>query len=230
MAQVRGYEYRIYPNRKQVKQIGLMFGNVRWAYNWSLARRIEAYQKDKQSMSAFTLMKELTQLKKKPEYEWLNLSVAQSLQWSIVNMEKAFTRFFREKHGFPKFKSKHNKRRSVGFTQNTKINFTANRIFVPKVGWVPSRISREFEGKIKTSVIKKTATGKYFFSIFIEREIGEVKQRLINKATAVGIDTGIKTFATLSDGTEIENPKHLKKALTRLKVLQRRASRKVEGR
>ena len=226
---VRGYEYRIYPNQKQTGQLEQMLGNARWVYNWSLALRIEAYQKDKKTMSAFTLMTELTQLKKKPEYEWLNLSVAQSLQQSIVNMEKAFTRFFREKHGFPKFKRKHDKRHTVGFPQNTKIKFDENRVFVQKLGWIPTRISRTFEGTIKTAVIKKTATGKFFVSIAVETEEKQQKQKAIRKATAVGIDTGIKTFAVLSDGTEIENPKHLKQALGRLKVLQRRASRKVKG-
>lgn len=206
-----------------------MFGNSRWVYNWSLERRIEAYQKNKGTMSAFTLMKELTQLKKKPEYEWLNLSAAQSLQWSIVNMEKAFTRFFREKCGFPKFKCKRDKKHTVGFPQNTKIKFDENRVFAQKLGWIPTRISRAFEGTIKTAVIKKTATGKFFVSIAIETEDKKQKQKAICKATAVGIDTGIKTFAVLSDGTEIENPKHLKQALGRLKVLQRRASRKVKG-
>jgi transposase len=81
----------------------------------ALKTRIEAYQKDKTKVSAFTLMTELTKLKKQPEYDWLNLSVAQSLQQSIVNMEKAFTRFFREKKGFPKFKSKHKSKQMVGF-------------------------------------------------------------------------------------------------------------------
>lgn len=229
MVKTRGYEYRIYPNQKQVKQLEQMLGNARWIYNWSLARRIEAYQKDKKTMSAFTLMTELTQLKKKPEYKWLNLSVAQSLQQSIVNMEKAFTRFFREKRGFPKFKRKHDRRQSVGFPQNTKINFDENRVFVQKLGWIPTRISREFEGKIKTAVIKKTSTGKFFVSISVETEDKKKKQKPIHKATAIGIDTGIKTFAVLSDGTEIENPKHLKQAIGRLKVLQRRASRKLKG-
>lgn len=226
---LRGYEYRIYPNQQQAEQLEQMLGNARWVYNWSLARRIEAYQKDNKTMSAFTLMTELTQLKKKPEYEWLNLSVAQSLQQSIVNMEKAFTRFFREKHGFPKFKRKHDKRHTVGFPQNVKIKFDENRISVPKLGWIPTRISRTFEGTIKTAVIKKTATGKFFVSIAVEMADKKIKQKAICKETAVGIDTGIKTFAVLSDGTEIENPKYLKKALGRLKVLQRRASRKVKG-
>jgi putative transposase len=225
----KGFSYRIYPNRTQEQSINQMLGNARWVYNWALARRIEAYQKDKTKMSAFTLMKELPKMKAKPEYEWLNLSVAQSLQQSIVNMEKAFTRFFREKNGFPRFKRKHGKQQTVGFPQNTKIDFDTNRVWIQKLGWIPARLSRSFEGKIKTAVIKKTATGKFFVSLTIENETKSAKQKPICKAKAVGIDTGIKTFATLSDGTAIENPKHLKTSLGRLKVLQRRVSRKMRG-
>ena len=55
----KGYKYRIYPNQKQTRQLAQMFGNVRWVYNWSLARKIEAYQKESNTMSAFTLMTEL---------------------------------------------------------------------------------------------------------------------------------------------------------------------------
>lgn len=94
---IKGFRYRLYLNNEQEKQINQMLGNARFVYNWALKTRIEAYQNDKKKVSAFTLMTELTKLKKQPEYDWLNLSVAQSLQQSIVNMEKAFTRFFREK-------------------------------------------------------------------------------------------------------------------------------------
>lgn len=226
---IKGFKYRIYPNTEQTKQLNQMLGNARFVYNWALKTRIEAYQTDKKSISAFTLMTELTQLKKQTEFEWLNLSVAQSLQQSIVNMEKAFTRFFKQKKGFPKFKSKHNNKHVVGFPQNTKIDFENNKVSVNKVGWIKTRISRTFEGNIKTSTIEKTASGKYFISITVELPDVKVKQKPIKKETAIGIDTGIKTFAVLSDGTEIENPKHLKTSIKRLKVLQKRVSKKVKG-
>ena len=87
---IKGYRYKILPNKTQEQQLNQMLGNARFVYNWALKTRIEAYQKDKTKVSAFTLMTELTKLKKQPEYDWLNLSVAQSLQQSIVNMEKAF--------------------------------------------------------------------------------------------------------------------------------------------
>ena len=226
---VKGFRYRIYPNKEQEKQINQMLGNARFVYNWALDRRIKEYQAEKKNVSAFTLMTELTQLKKNPNYDWLKLSVAQSLQQSIVNMDKAFTRFFEQKKGFPKFKSKHKWTHRVGFPQNTKVDFENNKVSVNKIGWLKTKISRTFDGKIKTATIEKTPTDKFFISITVELPDVKVKQKLISKTNAVGIDTGIKTFATLSDGTEIENPKHLKSNLQRLKVLQKRASKKQKG-
>lgn len=226
---IKGFRYRILPNSTQEQQINQMLGNARYVYNWALKTRIEAYQKDKSKVSAFTLMTELTKLKKQPEYNWLNLSVAQSLQQSIVNMEKAFTRFFREKKGFPRFKAKHRSKQVVGFPQNTKVDFENGKVSINKIGWLRARISRTFEGKIKTSTIEKTATGKYYISITVELPDIKIKQKPIKADTAVGIDTGIKTFATFSDGKEIENPKHLKSNLKRLKVLSKRVSKKVKG-
>lgn len=226
---IKGYRYRILPNSAQEKQINQMLGNARFVYNWALKTRIEAYQQDKSKLSAFTLMTELTKLKKLPEYDWLNLSVAQSLQQSIVNMEKAFTKFFKDKKGFPKFKSKHKGTHTIGFPQNTKVDFENNKVSVNKIGWIRARISRTFEGKIKTATIEKTATGKYFISITVELPDVKIKQKPILEETAIGIDTGIKTFATLSNGIEIENHKHLKKSIKRLKTLSRRVSKKVKG-
>lgn len=226
---IKGFRYRILPNSTQEQQINQMLGNARFVYNWALKTRIEAYQKDKSKVSAFTLMTELTKLKKQPEYNWLNLSVAQSLQQSIVNMEKSFTRFFREKKGFPRFKTKHRSKQVVGFPQNTKVDFENGKVSVNKIGWLRARISRTFEGKIKTSTIEKTATGKYYISITVELPDIKIKQKPIKADTAIGIDTGIKTFATFSDGKEIENPKHLKSNLKRLKVLSKRVSKKVKG-
>lgn len=226
---IKGYRYRITPNKTQEQAIHQMLGNSRFVYNWALKTRIEAYQKDKKKISAFTLMTELTKLKKQPEHNWLNLSVAQSLQQSIVNMEKAFTKFFRDKKGFPKFKSKNRCKNVVGFPQNTKIDFDKNKVYVNKLGWIKARISRSFNGKIKTATIEKTSTGKYYISIIVELPDIKTKTKTIKLETSVGIDTGIKTFATFSDGNQIENPKHLKSSLKRLSVLNKRVSKKTKG-
>jgi len=226
---IKGYKYRLYPDKSQTQQLNQMLGNVRFIYNWALDKRIKAYQLDKTKLSAFTLMKDVAKLKYQPEYEWLQLSVAQSLQASIVNMEKAFRRFFKQKKGFPKFKSKHKSKDTISFPQNTRADFENGKVSVNKIGWIKTKFSREFEGEIKTAIISKTSTDKYFISITVELPDKKIKQKPIREKTAVGIDTGIKTFVTLSDDTKIENPKHLKTNLQRLKILQRRVSKKVRG-
>lgn len=226
---IKGYKYRLCLNKTQTQQINQMLGNARFIYNWALDKRIKAYQKDKTKLSAFTLMKDVAKLKYQPGYEWLQLSVAQSLQASIVNMEKAFTRFFKQKKGFPKFKSKHKGKDTISFPQNTKVDFENGKVSVNKIGWIKAKLSREFEGEIKTAVISKTPTDKYFISITVELPDKKIRQKPIKEKTSVGIDTGIKMFATLSDGTTIDNPKYLKTSLQRLKVLQRRVSKKVKG-
>ena len=86
---VKGFRYRVYPNKEQEKQINQMLGNARFVYNWALDMRIKEYQAEKKNVSAFTLMTELTQLKKHPEYDWLKLSVAQLKLLLWVNMKRS---------------------------------------------------------------------------------------------------------------------------------------------
>ncbi|MBR4407576.1 MAG: transposase, partial [Clostridia bacterium] len=82
---------------------------------------------------------------------------------------------------------------------------------------------------IKSSTVSRTPTGKYFISILVETNDSIPNKAPIDENKAVGVDLGIKTFATLSDGTEIQNPKNIKKSLKRLKRLQRSVSRKKKG-
>lgn len=225
---IKGYKYRIYPTKVQKQLINQMIGNARFIYNWALQKRIEAYQKDKTSLSAFDIIQCLPKLKKQKEFEWLGISNAQSLQLSVINMEKAFTKFFKQKTGFPKFKQKKNKQ-TVSFPQNTKINFEINKVQIVKIGWIRVEIDRQFIGKVKTTTISKTPTNKYFISLLVESDVSIPKQKSIKSKTAIGIDTGIKTFATLSNGTKIENPKYLEQTLIHLKFLHRQVSKKVKG-
>ena len=206
------------------------FGCVRFIYNWGLERKIKAYSETKKSISKYTLSTELPRLRKAEGTGWLSEVSAQSLQQSFIHLDKAFTRFFKEKKGFPKFKSKHNSHQSFSIPQYTKVSFDTNRVFIPKFReGIKCRFSRTFNGKIKTSTVSRTPTGKYFISILVETEDTIPNKAPIDENKAVGVDLGIKTFATLSDGTEIQNPKYLKKALKKLKRLQRSVSRKVKG-
>jgi len=222
----KSYKYRIYPNRNQQEILEEHFGCVRFVYNWGLEKKIKAYQKNKKRISCFDLIKELTKLKKKKEFQWLNEVNSQSLQMSLRNLDNAFTAFFRKNNRFPRFKSKKQNKNSFQVPQNLKID---NRLNIPKIPSIKIKLSRQIEGKIKTATISKTPTEKYFTSILVEQDKQLPKKPKINEKTAIGIDLGIKHFATISDGRKIENHKFLDKSLRKLKRQQRCLSRKIKG-
>ena len=101
---IKAYKYRLNPNEEQRIFFEKSFGCARYVYNWGLNLRNEAYQKDGTRIGWVEICKQMTNLKKQEETSWLNEVSIQSLQSSIRNMDSAFTRFFREKKGFPKFK------------------------------------------------------------------------------------------------------------------------------
>lgn len=226
----KAYKYRIYPNNSQKELIAKHIGCCRYIYNYGLKKKIKVYQESKQGVSRFDLQSDLVVLKKQQETSWLKDVNSQSLQASLANLDQAFTRFFKEKKGFPKFKSKRVGKQTFQIPQFTKVNFENNKVFLPKFkSGIKCVFHRIFEGKIKTSTISKTPSGKYFISILVELNEDNPKKMPIDENQAIGVDLGIKTFATLSDGIEIENPKNLHKSLCKLKRLQRGVSRKQKG-
>jgi len=224
------FKYRIYPNKEQQELILKHIGCSRWIYNYGLEKKIKSYQQTNKGLSRFDIQKELPILKKSEDTVWLNEVNSQSLQASLEHLDKAFTKFFKEKKGFPKFKSKKNDRQSFSIPQKTTVNFENNIIDIPKFKKsIKIKFHRKFKGKIKTSTIIKTSTDKYFISILVELNENNPIKKPINESQAIGIDLGIKTFAVLSNGIEIENPKHLRKAMNILKKTQRKISRKIIG-
>lgn len=226
---LKSFVYRLYPNKEQEILLAKHFGCNRFIYNWALNLRKESYEQSGKTISKFELNKMVTQLAKKEEYSWLQEVLSQSLQQSIQNLDTAYIKFFKEKTGFPKFKSKRTHRHSYRIPQNVKINFEEHKVFLPKIKWVNIRVDREFEGLIKSATVKQLPSGKYFVSILVEDGKDYQTKKQIEHANAVGIDLGIKDFAILSDGTKIENPKFLRTKEQRLKVLQKRLSRKQKG-
>ena len=226
----KAYKYRIYPTKEQQQLINKHIGCCRYVYNFCLEKKINVYKTSKKSISSFELIKLLPSLKKEQETSFLKEVNSLSLQAAIRNLDSAYQRFFKEKKGFPKFKSKRNARQSFQIVQNTYVDFDEKKVYVPKFKeGIKCRFHRFFNGKIKTSTISKTSTGRYYISILVELDEDNPKKKPIDENKAVGIDLGIKTFATLSNGEEIPNPKNLKNAMARLKRLQKRLSRKAKG-
>lgn len=225
---IKAYKYRLNPNKEQRIFFEKSFGCARYVYNWGLNLRNEEYQKDGTTIGWAEICKRMTYLKKKEDTLWLNEVSAQSLQSSIRNMDAAFTRFFKEKKGYPKFKSKKGKQ-SFQYVDKVYIDFSCHKVKLPKIGWVNFYKSREFIGKIGTVTISKSTTCKYYMSIVVEDGEELPSKAPVKHETSVGIDVGIKDFAVLSNGQVFENPRHLEKAEKRFKVLQRRYSKKQKG-
>jgi len=224
---MKAYHFRLYPTVEQSRKLEQHIGSCRFVYNWALDQKIKTYEQTKKSISHFDLDKKLPDLKKeKPFLKEVN---AQSLQGMTKHVDSAFTRFFREKNGFPKFKSKKNPVQAFPVPQHYSVSFETSTVKLPKIGEIRAKLHRNFTGELKTATVSKTYTGKYFISILVENnEEFPTKQEFSESAT-IGVDVGIKDFAVLSTGEKIENPKYLKNSLQRLKVLQKRVSRKQKG-
>ncbi|HPQ23217.1 MAG TPA: RNA-guided endonuclease TnpB family protein, partial [Candidatus Paceibacterota bacterium] len=151
-----------------------------------------------------------------------------AIQQKEIDFKQFLKQFFSKKRknkiGFPVFKKK-NGRNSFKLP-NQKFKIIGNKIQLEKIGKVRMVIDRELpEGKLMSVTISKNPSGQYFASILIETEV--TPKTKTNKE--VGIDLGIKVFATQSDGIEIGNPKYLRKSQAKLQRLQRHLSRKQKG-
>lgn len=217
---LKAYKYRIYPTDEQKSQLNGFFGCARFVYNLGLETKIAAWVSAKKKYSCIDLTNQMVDLKN-TEASWLSKCPSQALQMSLRNLDNAYTHFFRG-GGFPKFKNKHSKQ-SIQFPQGVRVDFNNSIIFIPKLKEVSVIFHRQFKGNVKTVTISKTVTNKYFVSILVDGINESVK---IKQNEVVGIDLGIKTLATLSDGTKFENPKFLSKSLKRLRIEQRTLSRR----
>lgn len=225
----KSYKYKLKPTRAQVEYFEKSFGCSRYIYNWALSTRVEAYQKDGTRLSYPDLCKMLTSLKKEDDKRWLAEVGNDSLQQSIRCVDSAFTRFFREKHTFPKFKTKKRSRQSFQCVNNIIVDQDAHKIRLPKIGWVKYFKDRTFSGRVGTVTVTKSPSGKFFVSINVDDGLAYPEKAKISYETSVGIDVGLKDFAVLSNGDVYPKNDSFKNDEKRLKVLQRRLSKKVKG-
>jgi len=218
---LKGMKYRIYPTNSQKDLIAKHIGSSRFVYNLALETKNTAYLGSKHNFSPFDLIKQLPELKK--ECEWLKEVNSQSLQQAIQNMDIAFKKFFKGS-GFPKFKSKHKGKQSFAVPQNVIVE--NNLLIIPKFKkGIEIVLHRPVNGTIKSAVISVTPTGKYFASILVDANTEIPSKAPIKENDCIGIDLGIKDFVITSDGEVFENPKHLRKAQSKLKYIQRKYSK-----
>mgnify|MGYP003335589485 CR=1 FL=1 len=223
------YKFRLYPNKEQEIKLAKHFGCVRWCYNHFLDKRVKYYLESKEknlkkkSLNYNDDAKALTEIKKKEATKWLNEVNAQSLQHALKHLESGFNRFFNKLSKFPNFKKKNNKQ-SFRVPQNIKIK--NNKLYITKfMEGIEIRLHRKIEGEIRNATVTKNCAGQYHVSIGVQREIKKLKPN--NKV--IGIDLGIKTLITCSDGTIYENIKPYRNLESRRRILAKNLSRTVKG-
>jgi len=233
MASVKArYRYRIYPTPGQQQQLSKAFGCARVVWNDALALSTSLREAGEKYPGAVELQKQcITLAKQTPERAWLADAPAIALQQSIRDLDGAYRNFWNSCSGKrkgrkirpPRFKKRRGKQSirivGAGFAATDK------GVKLPKMGVIPVVWSRELPSKPSSVTIIKDAAGRYFASFVVEVE----PQPLTGGSPGVGIDLGIATFATLSDGEKVYAPNPLKRNLKRLRKLQRSLSRKQKG-
>ena len=221
----KAYKYRIYPNKKQREIITKTFGCCRFVYNKYLAKRIELYEKEKESLSYVKCANDMKILKSK--LEWLKEVDSTALQSSLRDLDSAYQKFFKEHTGYPKFKSKKTHRFSYkSKCVNGNIQYCGKHIKLPKLGMVKTKNKLISEGRILNATVSQEPSGNYYVSLCCTD--AEIKP-LEKTGNSIGLDLGIKEFCITSDGEVISNPKYLRKSLGKLAKLQRELSRKSKG-
>jgi putative transposase len=198
------------------------FGTARWTYNWALSRQKENFETGGKFLSAIALKKELTQLKKQPEYKWLGEVSAKVAAQAVIDLCDAYLRFFKKKAGFPRFKCKKDNCDSF-FQREDQFSIRERKVHLEKIGYVAmaEKIIPTGEGiKYYNPRVKYDGINMW---LSVSVEVSE-NQTEIQKTEPIGIDLGLKTLAVCSNGKRYKKP-NIRKPLKRLRRLQRRASK-----
>ena len=225
MKRLQAFKYELQPNGEQARSMRRFAGSCRFVFNKALAMQKAIYEGGEKKLGYAGLCKMLTEWRNSPETAWLADSPVHPLQQTLKDLERAYTNFFAKRADFPRFKKKgqHDSFRYPDAKQ-FKIDQANSRIFLPKLGWIRYRNSRDILGVAKNITVSANG-GKWFVSIQTERE---VEQPVHPSTSIIGIDVGITRFATLSDGSHIEPLNTFRKHQQRLARYQRAMSRKTK--
>jgi putative transposase len=218
------------PTKAQEQALNRMAGCRRYVWNWGLARRKEYYEATGKILPLATLSAELTRLKKQPGMEWLKEADAQALQQVLKDLYQAYDNYFnpRMKARLPKFKSRKKDRARFRTPQAAKVD--DGKVYVPKVGWIRIRQSRDVEGDTKSATFKRDACGHWFVSLVAEFEMPDVALPPPDEEKVIGIDLGLIDFVTPSDGSDpTPAPKFYRAGEKKQRKAQRVFSRRKKG-
>ena len=222
---IQAYRVLLKPTRQQEQLMRQFAGACRYVYNRALALQNERREKGEKRLSFYDLEKLLTEWRHDPETAWLADSPQQSQQQKLIDLDRAFKNFFAKRAGFPKFKKKgvadsfcYNDKRCI------KVDRQGHRLYLPKLDWIRYRFRREILGETRYVTVVNHC-GRWYASIVTKREV----ETPINTGEPVGIDLGVRRFATLSNGTFYEPLNSLKRYEKALRKAQQAMSRKTKG-
>ena len=221
MIRRQSYKFQLKTNLSQARQMRSFAGACRFVFNQALALQKAKYEAGNKKLSYADLCAELLTLKS--SNPWLGESPSQTLQQSLKDLERSYKNFFAKRADFPRFKKK-GLSSSFRFPQGCKLDQANNRIFLPKLGWMHYRNSREVLGEVKNVTVSHSC-GHWYISIQTEREVSDV---IHPSTSAIGVDMGIAQFATLSDGHVFAAVNSFKQKQKQLARYQRAFSRKVK--
>jgi putative transposase len=228
---LRTFQFRLRPNVAQAAMLERILADNADTYNAALEERIGAWKFQRKSISYRNQQDELTELRKEPAFQWMACDIMRD---PLRRVDRAFKAFFRrckvgQKPGFPRFRSW---RRYHSFAFSLPV-CRERSIKIPNVGDIRARGGREISGKAKLCTIKRD--GKRWTASVV-CDIGPVPEKVV-VTKAVGIDVGLTTLATLSDGIEIANPRWTRKheakiaaACRKLALKQKRSKNRIRAR
>ena len=231
---LKAYKIEIKPTEEQIKKINKTIGVCRFIYNFYIAHNKEVYQNDGKFVSGMSFSKWMNNefIPNNQSYLWVKEVSSKAVKQSIMNGEKAFKQFFKKETGFPKFKKKNRSNVGVYLPKNNKTDFIVerHRAKIPTLGFVRLK---EFgyiplNSNIKSGTITKKCD-RYYISILVDKEF---KKNNKQYSFGIGVDLGIKEFATVSDERIFKNINKtykVKKLKKSLKKEQRKLSRKYES-
>lgn len=223
------FKYRLFPSKKQITLLNKTLNECRWLYNHLLEERKSAWEEKKESVSCFDQCNTFKYLKQ--ERQSLKEVHSQILQNVAIRIDLAFRAFFRrvkqgEKSGYPRFRGRFRYDSFCYPQSGFKLIEEKSVVQLSKIGRVKIKLHRPIEGQIKTCIIRRTRTDKWFVTFSCQIEISPISVPI---QTMIGIDVGLESFATLSDGTKFDNPRFFRKEEKNLAKAQRLFSKTEKG-
>lgn len=226
---MKTYKYRIYPTKAQETLLNQQLEVCRWLYNKILGTRKDAWEQRKETLGLYDTQNMIPGWKQtEPKFKLVHSQVLQNVN---VRVDLAFRAFFRrvksgEKEvGYPRFKGK-GRYDSMCYPQyGNGARLDGNLLSLSKIGQIKVELHRELCGTPKTVCIRRSNTGKWFVTISCECEA----KPLPDEPKVIGVDVGTATFATLSNGDKVKNPRFFKHDANELAKAQRRLEQEAKG-